>query len=168
MGREAAQGYAKEALDTLVALMHGAASEHVRLSAATAVLNRAYGRPRPEDPTPEEAETVREAMTVKVVFVSPDGRECESVDEMRAQAQTGTPATVEPAPSPSAEPPSPPEPDAMAERLAMLEYGPPARNPAGAFRPEPPPAAGSAPEPEPTPPRRPRWSPRGGPYDWMA
>jgi len=42
-----AQKHAREALAEVARLVTGAASEHVRLSAANAVLDRAYGKPLP-------------------------------------------------------------------------------------------------------------------------
>ncbi len=44
---EAAQRHALGALDSLAALARGANSEAVRVSAANAVIDRAYGRPAP-------------------------------------------------------------------------------------------------------------------------
>jgi hypothetical protein len=45
--REAAQSRAKGALQTLASLSEGASSEAVRVSAANAILDRAYGKPLP-------------------------------------------------------------------------------------------------------------------------
>ena len=45
--REAAQGHALEALETLAWLAKNASSEAVRVSAANAVIDRAHGRPIP-------------------------------------------------------------------------------------------------------------------------
>jgi hypothetical protein len=45
--RAAAEAHALEALDALVELAKGAASESVRVSAANAILDRAHGRPAP-------------------------------------------------------------------------------------------------------------------------
>ncbi len=45
--RDAAETLALEALNVLASLARSAASEHVRVSAAKAVIERAYGRPPP-------------------------------------------------------------------------------------------------------------------------
>ncbi len=45
--RAVAETHALEALQALVTLAKGAASESVRMSAANAILDRAYGRPPP-------------------------------------------------------------------------------------------------------------------------
>src|SRR5215469_2503847 len=45
--RQSAQDHAQEALDALVALVRQASSEHVRVAAANAILDRALGKPLP-------------------------------------------------------------------------------------------------------------------------
>lgn len=45
--RESAQTHAEEALTALVELVRGASSEHVRVAAANAILDRALGKPLP-------------------------------------------------------------------------------------------------------------------------
>jgi len=45
--RRKAQDHGQEAMEALIALAKGAASEHVRVSAANAILDRAMGKPLP-------------------------------------------------------------------------------------------------------------------------
>jgi hypothetical protein len=53
--RQTARNHAEEALKALAELMAGAASEHVRVSAANAILDRALGKPLPGSKAAEEA-----------------------------------------------------------------------------------------------------------------
>jgi hypothetical protein len=45
--RRSAQDHAQEALEALLALVRNASSEHVRVAAANAILDRALGKPLP-------------------------------------------------------------------------------------------------------------------------
>jgi hypothetical protein len=54
--REKAQNHGQEAMDALIALASSASSEHVRVAAANAVLDRAMGKPLPGVKAAEEVE----------------------------------------------------------------------------------------------------------------
>jgi hypothetical protein len=54
--REKAQNHGGKAMDALIALADGAASEHVRVAAANAILDRAMGKPLPGVKAAEEIE----------------------------------------------------------------------------------------------------------------
>jgi hypothetical protein len=53
--RQTARDHAEDALKTLAELLKGASSEHVRVSAANAILDRALGKPLPGSKAAEEA-----------------------------------------------------------------------------------------------------------------
>ena len=52
--REKARDHANKALEALADLMQGASSEHVRVAAANAILDRALGKPLPGTKAAEE------------------------------------------------------------------------------------------------------------------
>jgi len=56
---ELARAYVLDALDALADVMMNGESESARVSAATAILDRAYGRPRP---APEEKSALEESL----------------------------------------------------------------------------------------------------------
>ena len=65
--RYRAQSYAEEAVDMLYNLMKTSKQDVVRKAAATEILDRAYGRPAPMEPTKEEDKAIPVNVTVEVV-----------------------------------------------------------------------------------------------------